>query len=821
METILQKLRHGMKSLLGTPRLTFAALACIALGLGSAVFMFTLINAILLQRAPFPHADRLVRVWTVEKETGENSDLSYLDFQDIKKATRSFESFEMVARTRFAVVTDDGTERMRGESVSPGYFKLIALKPALGNLFSAEDYARDANRVVIIGHDMWQRKYGGRPDILGQVVRARSTYEGQASVALHTIVGVMPPGFIGTVDTDISDFWIPAEHYAPREVYDTRGTRGIWSIGLLKPGVSLANAQEEIRQIGLRLAAEFPEDYEGLQLGVSPFGESWRAKYRTGLLMLLGAALLLLLIACTNIANLLLARLAQREHELTLRMVLGAQRNSILTQLLTESLLLSTIGGAVGSLLAFVGIKLFVAANIMKLPSYVRIEPDLGVIGLAVALILLTGVLFGVLPAWFGSRINASQNLREASRSVSLGRRQRIYGQLLVVLEVSFTFVLLIGSVLMLRTYMNLVQGDLGYRTENLLRMAISLDPTSFPDDQSQLNFVRDAKAQIGAYPGVRKVTFIAGILPPWFDSRRNLALNGEPNEALKQTGRHAVDPDFLETMDIALLQGRKLLADDRADSPQVGLVSQSLARFMAGGDGSGAIGKTLQLVVDDETEELSPPIEIVGVVEDIRYHGPLSDRKADYDLYIPIDQAPQSVMSFAIHSSVDPATLIQPIQRELGKLAPTSPQHWISTMKDELALQYGDARFYAYLTGVYAICAILLAGLGIYSVLANSVSRRFGELGIRMAIGAQGRDIVSLVLGQGMRTLVVGVAVGCVFAAFGSKLVASLLYGVAPSDPVTFAVVATALVILGLVACYLPAKRATRADPMVVLRGE
>jgi putative ABC transport system permease protein len=821
MNTFLQDLRYGLKSLRGTPRLTFAALACIALGIGSAVFMGTLINSVLLRRPPFPDAERLVRVWAVSTTTGETSDLSYLDFQDIKKQARSFEAIETPARTRQAIMADDGTERMRGEAVTPGYFDIIGLKPALGRFFTQEEYAPNGDRVIVISHDMWQRKYGGRPDIVGQVVRARSTSEGTESIALHTIVGVMPSGFIGTVDTDISDFWIPAEHFTPRSLYENRRTRHLWPIARLKPGVSLAAAQAELQQIGSQLAAEYPESYEEIRLGVEPFGESWRRKFRTGLLMLMGAAVLLMLIACTNIANLLLARLVQREHELTLRMVLGAQRNRILRQLLTESLLMSSIGGIVGALLAFLGIKLFVAANVIKLPTYVKIAPDWRVILLTVVLVLFTGILFGVLPAWFGARINASQNLREASRNMSMGRRQRSFGQLLVVLEVSFTFVLLIGSVLMLRTYLNLVNSDLGYRTENLLRMAVSLDPTAFPDARSQLNFVRDAKAKLGAQPGVSKVTFIAGILPPWFDNRLDVALDGVPNEALKRTSRHAIDPDFLETLDISLKQGRNFLPSDRADTPRVGIVSESLASFMARGDSRGVLGKKLQLVVDRETQELSPPIEIVGVVEDVRYHGPLAERQIDYDLYVPIEQAPESTMSLALLTTVDPASLIPSSQQQLGQLAPTSPQHWISTMKDELALQYGDARFYAYLTGVYAVCAMLLAVLGIYSVLANSVSRRFGELGIRMAIGAQAGDIVRLILGQGFRTLAFGLVVGAVLAALGTKLMASLLFGVAPGDPVSFVLVASALLLLGMIACYLPARRATRADPMVILRGE
>jgi putative ABC transport system permease protein len=820
MDMILQHLKYGFRSLRATPRLTFAALACIGLGLGSAVFMFTLINAVLLRSAPFPHPDRLVRLWTVADQNGAPDDISYLDFQDVKQASKSFTALEMTTRTRFAVMTDDGTERMRGEAVTPGYFQLIAQKTLMGRLFSAEEYARGANRVVLISYDMWQRKFSGRPNVVGETVRARGTL-GANQLSLYTIVGVMPAGFIGTVDADVSDFWIPAESYEPRSEYENRRERGTWAIGLLKPDVSLPAAQAEIQQIGRRLAAVFPKDYEHIHLGLEPFGESWRVKYRAGLLMLLGAAVLLLLIACTNVANLLLARLAQRENELMLRLVLGAQRKRVLGQLLTESLLLSLTGGAVGALLAFAGIRLFALANVIKLPPYVALTPDARVIALTAVLMLLTGVVFGVLPAWFGSRVNASQNLREAGRSVSLGRRQRLYGQFLVVLEVSFTFVLLIGSVLMLRSYMNLTHSDLGFRTQNLLRMAVSLDQVQYATPQSQINFIQEARTRLANYPGVSSMTFVVGVLPPWFDAHSDLAVNGEPNDALKHIDRHAVDADFFSTLGIPLLEGRGIRASDRVDAPRVAVVSRSLARFIATGDGSGAVGKVIQTVTNATTAALSPPIEIVGVVQDVHYHGPLTQRQYDYDLYLPIEQRLGSVISFGFHTSVDPATLIQPLRRELGRIVPTSPVHWVSTMKDELALQAGDNRFYAYLTGVYATCAVLLAILGIYSVLANSVSRRFGEIGIRMAMGAQSGDIVQMVLVQGMKTLVFGLVVGVALALFGTKLVASLLHGVGANDPLSFAAVTLGLLVLGVLACYLPARRATRADPLIVLRGE
>jgi putative ABC transport system permease protein len=825
MDKLIQDLRHGWKSLMSTPRLTLAALACIALGIGSALFMFTLINAVLLQRPPFPDAERLARVRLLNTEGEGQGDISYLEYRDFKEQAKSFDALEVAVRSRMPITTEGGTERVRGESVSPGYFKLIGLRPALGRLFSDDEYAPDAQPVILIGDDLWRRKFGADPEIVNKTLRVR-TGQPEEPDRIYTIVGIMPPGFVGTVDPDISEFWLPIEQNPLRQLFEDRGVRNFWNIARLKPGVSIETAKAEAEEIGRRIAAANPGLYDDRQFRIEPFGESWRAPIRAGLIMLMVAAALLLLIACTNIANLLLARLAQREHELTLRLVLGAQRGWILRQLLTESLILSVLGGALGTLLAFWGIKLFVASKSVRLPSYVEIVPDARVVALALGLVLVTGILFGVLPALFGARVNASQQLREASRGVSLGKRQRIYGQVLVVLEVTFTFVLVIGAMLMLRTYLNLTNTDVGFRTQNLLRMAISLDSAEYPDPPARLNFIDRADAAIRNYPGVRDVTIMSEVLPPWDDNSFDMALAGVPNEALQDISRHAIDQNFLRVMEIEHKWGRTFEPNDRQGGPRVALVSESLARFIVGGaEANTVLGKSFQLVRNAETGELSDPYEIVGVVEDVLYHGPrplMTDLGGNqYDIYVPLAQFPGSVLSLAIHSAGDPAALNLPLQRELGKIAPTSPMHWISTMEEELANQFLDARFYAYLTTGYSICALLLAALGIYGVLANSVTRRFGELGIRMAIGAQGRDIVRLVVGQGMRTLLIGLVIGAVIAILGTKLVVSLLYGVTASDPLTFVMVAAILLVLGLMACYLPARRATRIDPVVVLRND
>jgi predicted permease len=819
VDTLRQDLRQALRSLRGAPRLTLAALGCMALGIGSALFIVTLAHAILLQRLPFPDAQRLVRIWTVQRGTTLRGGLSHLDASDIREQAASFDAVEWTARTRAAVATAEGTERVRGESVTPGYFGLIGIRPVLGRLFTEEEYAPAAAPVIVLGDALWKRKYGGRADILGQSVRLRSSFSNDAE-RLHTVVGVMPPGFAGTVDEDVSEFWLPIEQYTPYRILENRDSRSAWAIARIANGSSLHGAQRELIGISLRLAEAHPDSYLNLELRTEPIGENWRERLRPGLLMLLGAAMLLLVIACTNIAHLLLARLISRRTELTVRMALGAGRGRILRQLLTESLVLALAGGLMGATLASASVRLFVSRQVIQLPAYVRITPDWRVLIFAIVLVLATCLLFGALPAWLGARADVGR-LRDAGRGSGGGRRQRVLGDALVGGEIALTFLLLSAATLMLRSYTNLLRTDPGYRTENLARLAVSLDAAAFPDAQAMFGFVRDAKQQLASQPGVAGVSFMAGVLPPWFDADVHLALDGVPSAALSSVQHHSIDADFLGVMDIALLHGRALHATDDVDAPRVALVSETLARAIAGGDGSGALVRPVQLVRDAARRELTEPIEVVGIVEDVRYHGPLTARTADHDLYVPIEQAPDRVFSIAVQTSTDAALLIPQLQRELGRLAPTSPQHWTSTMENELKLQFGSARLHAWLTVVFGGSALLLAVLGVYGVLAHTVSRRRGELGIRMAVGAQPLDIVRLVLGQASRPLLLGITSGAALAFVSGRFLGALVYDLTPTDPATFALVGVSLLGLGLLASWLPVRRAVRVEPVVVLRGE
>jgi predicted permease len=820
MDTLIRDLRYTLRSFRRMRRLSVAAMLCIAVGAGGAIFILTIANAVLRAGPPFPDADRLMRIWILDDATRRRIDLSRLDVRDFADRARSFDAIELAARTRSAISAEQGTERVRGESVTPGYFALIGIRPASGRVFTRDEYAPDADRVIVLGHGLWMRTFGGRPDIVGRTVRMRDNAGMMdAPERLFTVVGVMPPGFAGTVDFDVSEFWLPVDLNAPATATQHRRSRAAWVIARLRPGVAPEIARAEVQAIGRQIAAEHPDEYRNLSFDLEPLGETWRERFRAGLTMLTAAAVLLLFIACANIAYLLLARLAQRESELRIRAALGEPRGSLLRQLLLESGLLTLLGGAAGSAVAIAGVALFAKANLFRLPTYVPLQVDAAVVGVIFGVLFVTALLGGALPAWIASRMPASRGLHGIERTGMLGRRQRLTIDLLVTAEVAFSFVLLVGSALMVRTYVNLVRTDLGFRTGSLQRLAISLDPARYPTAESQLAFAREAKAGLAQLPAVRGVSFTAGLLPPWVDDRVPLAVRGEPRAELAGVNRHPVDEDFFRVLDIDIQAGRSFNSGDRLGSQPVAIVSRALARAIAPGDGTGAIGTTLQIARNLDAVQRATPLQIVGIAEDVRYHGPRAERTADHDLYVPMTQSGGSVLSIAVHTDGDPSLALNDIRQTLGTVAPTSPIHWISTMEEELGLQFGDARLYAWLIGVFGGSAILLVAMGVYGVISNAVTRRWSELGLRMAVGATPGDIVGLVMRQALRPMVLGITVGAVAALASVRVVASLVFGIESTDPVSFAAVSIGLLALGMVAGWLPARRASRLDPRSVLQ--
>jgi predicted permease len=827
VDSFARELRQSARRLLANRRLTLPALACIALGVGSALVVVALADAILLRRPDLPDPERLTRVWLRSGE--DEGDVSYLEARDLATVL-AFDAVEAAARTRMAILSGTASERLRGEAVTPGYFALVGRAPALGRLFTAAEQQPGGDRVVLLGHELWQRHFGGRADVVGTPMRVAGSGHDPSPVT-YTVVGVMPKGFVGTVDPDVSEFWLPVAHTPHRNIFEARDVRNVWVLARRAPGVTLAAAQQQVAALSRRLAAAEPAHYADAALVAEPFGESWREPLRAGMRALRAAGALLLLIACVDVAHLLLARLARREPELALRRVLGASGGGLLGGLLVEPLLLALAGGALGTVVAWQAVRYLAQHPALRLPAYVSLAPDLRLAAIALGVVVATALLFGVVPAWLGARVGAGQRLRAGGRGASLDRRQRRLGRLLLASQIGVTFVLVLGGLLLLRSWLSLSRTDVGYRTDHLLRMAITLDMAEHADAAAVRSFAERARETLARQPGVRDVALMSEVMPPWFDDTFGIAQAGEALPDLREVPRHAVDRNFLRVMDIGLVAGRSFAPSDGPDAPRVALVSESLARRLGSGVRERALGRSLQLVTDPATGELSSPLEVVGVVADVRYNGPLAPVRGQrtasgatagaHDLWVPLEQAPSHVISFAIHTAVEPGSLIPQLSRELGRLAPTSPLHWISTMEEELAGQIAGASFYGKLTGVFAASAALLAMLGVYGVAANAVARRRRELAVRAAVGARRGDLLRLVVGDGLRTVVAGLAAGTVLALAGARLLAGLLHGVEPHDAASFGLSLAGLLALGLVACWLPGRRATAVDPASVLRED
>ena len=816
----MRDLRQTLKSLAATPRLTLPALACIVAGVASMLLVAALADAVLYRAPALPEPERLARVWLqIGTEHVEQGGISYLEYRDLL-AVRAFERVEAVARTRIAARTAQGSERLRGEAVSPGYFELLGMRPALGRLFTAAEQRAGGEPVLLVGHELWQRHFAGRPDVVGQRLAVRNPYQ-DAGETLYTIVGVLPPRFVGTVDPDVSEFWVPLEASPLRRMFEDREARNVWVLARLAEGATLATAQEELGAASRRLQAALPVMYRDAGYSAEPFGETWRGKLRRGMRALIVAALLLLLIACVNVAHLLLARLARREAELALRRALGASRSTIVRGLALEVFLLALLGGALGAALAWRATLLFADEAALSLPSYVSLAPDGRLALVAMGVVLATGVVFGLLPALLGGGAGPWQRLRGEARGAVGGRRQARLARALVTSELAFTFVLVVAGALLLRSWQELTRVDVGFRTDHLLRLAISLDRGEHPDRAAVLAFAERAREAIRAQPGVRDVSLMSAVLPPWFDDTFGVWRGGAVDPELREVARHAVDRDFLRVLDVALVAGRPFGALDRADGAPVALVSESLARRLSGGDAAAALGRPVRLLLDPESGEVSEPAEIVGVVEDVRYHGPLGSERPPHDLYVPFEQAAEHTISFAVHTAVEPGSLAPPLQRTLGALAPGSPQHWISTMAEELAAQLAGASFYGRLSALYSGSAALLALLGVYGVMAHGVTRRRGELAVRAAVGAGRRQLLRLVLGEALRVLVAGLGAGAVLALLATRGLAGLLHGVPAHEPAVYAAVAGLLLGLGLAASWLPARRAAAQDPAAVLTSQ
>ncbi len=811
MSTLWPDIRYGWRMLWKSPGFTLVALLTVALGIGANTALFSVVNAVLLRPLPVAEPAALVNIWGTNPQadaTRENA--SYLNFIDWRTQQTVFTSVAAYTNTFATLTGNDAPEALDGLAVAPELFQTLSVQPVMGRLFTAQESEAD-NAPIVLSQEVWQRRFGTRGDIIGQPI----TLDGQP----RTVVGVLPAHFKFPFDIGTAkDFWTPLDPH--NELNTKRGVGYLNVLARLKPGVTLAQAQAEMDNIARRLAGQYSENNEGRGVHLISTYEEVVGGVRPALLVLLGAVGFVLLIACANVANLLLARATRRRRELAVRTALGASRWRVARQLLTESLLLSLMGGAGGLLLALWGVDALAGVLPDDVPRVREIALDGRVLAFTLGVAVLTGLVFGLAPALAASRLDVNEALKESGRGTGGGWRRNRVRSVLVVAEIALSLVLLIGAGLFLKSFVRLREINSGFDPARVLTLSVALPEAKYETPAAQARFFQQLLARMAAAPGVEASAAVFPLPFSGDNARGNFELEGRQAESQGDAPSalsYIISPDYLRAMSIPLRAGRSFNERDTREAPRVVLINETLARrFFAHED---PVGR--RLVIASFADLAKPATcEIVGVVGDVKHDG--LDAAAEAAYYLPQQQATLAFMTLVVRGTADnPTTLVAGAREAVAQLDKDLPLTDIKPMPEWLAASVAARRFNLLLLGGFALLALCLATVGIYGVMAYSVAQRTHEIGIRMALGAQTRDVLRLVVGQGLMLTLLGIATGLLGALALTRVLASLLFGVTATDPFVFAGVAALLALVALVACYLPARRATKVDPLIALRHE
>jgi predicted permease len=813
-ETLAQDLRFGLRRLGKRPGFTLIAILTLALGVSANTAIFTLINAALLRPLPYKDAERIAVLSTIRRDTGEARSSSYPDFLDWRNQNTVFERLAAYTSASFSLSASDVLERVNGELVSAEYFPLLGVQAASGRTFLAEeDRTPDTHRVALVGHGLWQRSFGGSPTLVGQTI--------QLSAVNYTVIGIMPEGFRGI--SDQAEIWLPMMMVSSvRRASSLQEREQRWHsiIGRLKPAVTLAQARAEMEAITSRLEQEYPNSNSNRGAGITLLHERYFGNLQLTLWVLLGAVGCVLLVACANVANLQLQQAAGRASEIAVRLALGATPRRLVQQLLTESLLLAFIGGGLGVLLAFWSVDFLIKLSPMTFPSFVKLTVDGRVLGFSLLLSMLSGVMFGLAPALQAVKPALNETLKTGGRNSSGGLGRNRLLSALVVSEIALALTLLIGAGLMIRSLQRLQAVDPGFNSEGLLTMQVSLPMQTYQREQVVI-FSQQLRERLQAMPGAQSVT-VASDLPLCGDTSGGpVELEGQsatPAGGETRMYRHRVTQGFFSALGIPLIKGRDFTDGDQAQAPGVAIISEAMARrYWPNED---PIGKRLR---EDSRGSATPApwLTIVGVVGEVKYRGLPHNPNTDPDVYFPLPQAPIRDLYLAVRSNADTGNLVGAVRAELQKLDPSLPVYGVRTMEERLANQTRQSRFSAWVLGIFGAIALVLAAVGIYSVMSYAVEQRSREIGIRVALGAGAGDVLKMVIRQGMKLALLGIVLGLGMALVLTQLMKQLLSGMATVDPPTYTVLASILTVVALLACWIPARRATQVDPIIALRYE
>jgi putative ABC transport system permease protein len=828
VSAVVNDLRFGVRMMVRNPVFTLIAVVTLALGIGANTAIFSVVDAVLLRPLPYPEAERLVFLWSTMIAQGVPTSGSALpDYEEWRDRNKVFDGLAGFYYGDFNLSTaNDAPERIQGARITANLFPLLRISPALGRMFTPEEEQFGRHRVVLLSDKLWQRRFGGSPNVLGSEIRlAGETY---------TVAGVMPRGMPFFDNLPEVELWTPIA-FAKDDVMATRNNHFINLVGRLKPGVSAAQAQSDVSTIAQAVDM-------GLGASIVPLQEQIAGDSRKGLLILLGAVGFVLLVACVNVANLLLARASARSKELAIRASLGASRGRIVRQVIVECLPLAFIGGICGVLLATWGISLISTLLPASLPRGNEIAVNARVLGFTFALALLTILMFGLLPALQAARTDLRDSMNEGGGHGFGTRKQGRVRRVLIVAEVALALVLLAGSGLMLRTFIKLRQVNVGFEAHNVVTMRVPLPDAKYPvplsirdrRDPGGLAFSDQVLERISTLPGVHAAT-IASVAPLGAGEEwgKFLSIEGQPTptslDQVPLVRFGLISDDYFRAFGIAVRQGREFNRADKGNSQPVAIVSETLARrFFAGDD---PVGKTIWmgppeilLPVEDQTpENRFIRRTIVGVVADVKGRSLNQDPPAL--VYAPLTQYRNegwtNGLMLAVQTTLPPETVVSQVREQVRQLDADQPITNVRTMDELLSRALSNAKFSLWLLGLFAVLGLLLAAIGIYGVMVTAVAQRTHEIGLRMALGAQGRDVLWLVIRQGMFPVLIGVAAGLAAAIGLTRLMSTLLFEVSATDPLTLALITLLLTVVALLACYVPARRATKVDPLVALRYE